>query len=174
MTGTREELAVLPPLPLCARRLRTGSLLHRVTPPCPTARLPRSRKWRWGRPGVPLALCREGLGAPLCRCQRNCHPAAGAGAGISLADSPPAWLAAPQPRQELFVKVSGSSTRGEYREWGSRAWGGSGQVPHGAPRPPAAVLHTLRPQTVPQARCPFPPCHPTPTRLPGSGGAVSH
>lgn len=30
----------------------------------------------------------EGLGAPLRRCQQNCHPAAGASTGISLADSP--------------------------------------------------------------------------------------
>ena len=37
--------------------------------------------------GVPLALRWEGLGALLRRCQRNCHPAVSAGAGIPLADS---------------------------------------------------------------------------------------
>ena len=37
--------------------------------------------------GVPRALRWEGLGALLRRCQRNCHPAVGAGAGIPLADS---------------------------------------------------------------------------------------
>lgn len=47
------------------------------------------------------------------------------------------------------MKVSGSSTRGEYREWGSRAWGGSGQVPHGAPRPPTELPGPQLPSSTP-------------------------
>lgn len=63
--------------------LSPDSSLPRSQPP-----LSGSRKW-----GHSLALCREGLGTPLRRCQRHCHPAVGAGAGISLADSlTPAWL----------------------------------------------------------------------------------
>lgn len=97
--------------------------------------------------GVPLALRWEGLGAPLRRCQRNCHPAVGAGAGIPLADSPQPACASAQAGaicEGVALSEGVPGTRGAGAK-GPQAAGG--RFAHGVLRSPQTPAPSCLPPT---------------------------